>query len=72
MSAEQQARNVVRFPRASLTLEAQNIANVFRQAAVDLEEVAGASHAYDPGTLRRKIRAITLAAVASAVDCEGA
>lgn len=64
--------NVVRFPRTSLMLEAQNIADVFRRAAIDLEEIAGTAHAYDPGTLRRKIRAITLAAVASAVDCEGA
>lgn len=63
--------NVVRFPRTSLMLEAQSIADVFRRAAVDLEEIAGTAHAYDPGTLRRKIRAITLAAVASAVDCEG-
>jgi hypothetical protein len=63
--------NVVRFPRTSLMLEAQGIADAFRQAATDLEELAGTAHAYEPGTLRRKIRAITLAAVASAVDCEG-
>ena len=63
--------NVVRFPRASLMIEASGIADVFRQAATDLDELAGAAHAYDPGTLRRKIRAITLAAVSSAVDCEG-
>jgi hypothetical protein len=55
-----------RFPRAAAMLEATAIAAALRQAADELDELAGAAHAYEPGTLRRKVRAIALSALAFA------
>lgn len=67
MSPEQ----IVRFPRAAAALEAQRVADVFGRAAVELTELAGAAHAYDPSTLRRKVRGVVAATVQEAVEAEG-
>ena len=69
--AYHQTRNVVRFPRAVATLEAQAVADVFAGAARELEDLAGCAHAYDPSTLRRKLRGIVAATVEAAVNAEG-
>lgn len=60
-----------RFPRATATLDAQRIADTLRKAATELEELAGASHAYDPATFRRKVRAVTLDTMYRVVELEG-
>ncbi|MEI9951849.1 MAG: hypothetical protein WDO74_23420 [Pseudomonadota bacterium] len=61
-----------RFPRAAIMLEAVAVAEVLRNAATELDELAGAAPAYEVGTLRRKVRAIVLGAVAFAeVSTEG-
>ena len=52
-----------RFPRAKLTLDAITVAGVFRNAAIELEELAGAAPAYEIGTLRRKMRAVIVGAL---------
>lgn len=64
-------RNVVRFPRAVATLEAQAVADVFSRAAVEIQDLAGASWAYDPATFRRKLRALVAATIQLAVEAEG-
>jgi hypothetical protein len=63
---------LVRFPRTTCMLEAQAIADVFSSAAVDLTELAGCAHTYDPATFRRKLRGIVAATVQLAVEAEGA
>jgi hypothetical protein len=55
-----------RFPRAAVMLEAVAIAEVLRNAAAELDELAGAAPAYEIGTLRRKVRAVVLGALAFA------
>jgi hypothetical protein len=60
--------NAAAFPRAAAMLEATRIADSLRRAAAELDELAGAAHAYEPGTLRRKVRAVVIAAAASVVD----
>ncbi len=57
---------VARFPRAALMLEAAAITGVLRGAADELDELAGEAHKYEIGTLRRKVRAIVVAALAFA------
>lgn len=47
-------------------LEITAIAGVLRQAATDLEELAGAAHTYELSTLRRKMRGIVAGALALA------
>jgi hypothetical protein len=39
-------------------LDAIAVAGVFRNAAIELEELAGSAPAYELGTLRRKMRAV--------------
>ena len=63
-------RIVSRFPRAAVVLEAQRVADTMREAAEALETLASEAHAYEPGTLRREVRAIVLATVAAAVEAE--
>ena len=67
----QRARFVARFPRAVATMRAQAVAAVFASAARELEDLAGCSHAYEAGTLFRKIRGIVAATVEAAVNAEG-
>jgi len=55
-----------RFPRAALMLEANAIAGVLRGAAAELDALAGTAHAYELGTLRRRVRAVVVAALAFA------
>lgn len=55
-----------RFPRAAAVLHMVAVAAVLRQAANDLDDLAGAAHAYEIGTLVRKARGIVLAACAFA------
>lgn len=57
-----------RFPRAAITLEAIAVAEVLRNAATELDELAGSAPAYEVGTLRGKVRAIVLGALAFADD----
>jgi hypothetical protein len=49
---------IIRFPRAGLVLNMVALAEAFRAAAIELEELSGSSHAYEIGTLRRKVRAV--------------
>jgi hypothetical protein len=60
-----------RFPRAAAMLEATRVADALRAGAEELDAIAGAAHAYERGTLRRKVRAIVLATVEAAVEAEG-
>ncbi|MEO7035600.1 MAG: hypothetical protein ABI548_16870 [Polyangiaceae bacterium] len=64
-------RIVSRFPRADAVLESTRIAEALRNGANELDALAGCAHAYEIGTLRRKVRGIVLATVAAAVDAEG-
>ncbi len=59
-----------RYPRTAAMLEATRIAESLRAGATELEELCSAAHAYEPGTLRRKVRGIVLATVTAAVECE--
>ncbi|MEI9936690.1 MAG: hypothetical protein WDO69_05650 [Pseudomonadota bacterium] len=65
-------RVVSKFPRADAVLESTRIAEALRAGADELDALAGAAHAYEIGTLRRKVRGIVLATVAAAVDAEDA
>jgi hypothetical protein len=49
-----------RFPRAAAVLEAAAAAEMLRRAAAELDELAGTAHQVEPGTLRRRVRAIGL------------
>ena len=49
-----------RFPRAEAVLEAAAAAVMLRRAADELDQLAGAAHQIEPGTLRRRVRAIGL------------
>jgi hypothetical protein len=49
-----------RFPRAEAVIEAATAADMLRRAADELDELAGAAHQLEPGTLRRRVRAIGL------------
>ena len=53
-----------RFPRAAAMLDLAATAAVLRAAADELDELAGAAHSYEPGTLRRMARGIVLGALA--------
>ena len=55
-----------RFPRAAAVLRMVAVAAVLRQAANELDDLAGAAHAYEVGTLVLKARGIALAACAFA------
>jgi len=59
---------LARFPRAAATLEVVRVAEALRAAAAQLDDLAGAAHAYEPGTLLRKVRTIVITAAASVVD----
>jgi hypothetical protein len=52
-------------------LDAVAIAGAFRKAATELDELAGAAHAYDPATFRRKVRGVTLHTMYQVVELEG-
>ena len=60
-----------RFPRTAAALEATRIATALRAGARELDALAAAAHAYEPGTLRRKLRAVVLATVEAAIEAEG-
>jgi hypothetical protein len=64
-------RLVSRFPRADAVLESTRIAEAMRAGADELDAIAGCAHAYEPGTLRRKLRGVVLATVHAAVELEG-
>jgi hypothetical protein len=68
--ADREASFAAHFPRAVALLEATEIARVLRSAAEELEALAACGHAYEAGTLRRKVRGVTLATIARVVDCE--
>lgn len=55
-----------RFPRVACMLQMTAVAEVLRQAATELDDLAGTAFAYDVGTLRRRARAIVLGALAFA------
>jgi hypothetical protein len=59
------------FPRANAVLEAIAAAEMLRRAAAELDELAGDAHAIEPGTLRRRVRAIGLD-VAFNLESDGA
>jgi hypothetical protein len=61
----------VRFPRVEAVLEAARIADVLRNAAQELDDLATAAPHYELGTLRRKIRGVTLATIHAVVEAEG-
>ena len=48
------------FPRAAAVIEAAAAADLLRKAADELDQLAGEAHAIEPGTLRRRVRAIGL------------
>lgn len=58
------------FPRAAAVLEAAAAADLLRRAADELDELAGNAHTFEPGTLRRRVRAIGLE-VAFNLESEG-
>jgi hypothetical protein len=49
-----------RFPRTEAVLEAWAAADLLRRAAAELDQLAGDAHQIDPGTLRRKLRSVSL------------
>lgn len=49
-----------RFPRAEAVIEAAAAADMLRRAADELDQLAGDAHQIDPGTLRRRVRAVGL------------
>lgn len=49
-----------RFPRAAAVLEAAAAADMLRRAADELDQLAGTAYQLEPGTLRRRVRAIGL------------
>jgi hypothetical protein len=57
--------------RAAAMFEAGGVADALRADAEERDAIAGAAHGYEPGTLRRKVRAIVLATVEAAVEAEG-
>jgi len=59
-----------RFPRAAVMLQLVAIAEALRQAANDLDELAGAAPLYELGALRRKGRGIVMAALSFADSFE--
>ena len=60
----QRAATEAKFPRAGAMLQMVAAAEVLKQAARDLEELAGAAPAYEVSTLRRKARGIIMGALA--------
>lgn len=48
------------FPRAEAVVEATTTAALLRRAADELDQLAGDAHQLEPGTLRRKLRAVGL------------
>lgn len=49
-----------RFPRADVVMEATANAASLRAAAAELDKLAGEAAETDPGTLRRRLRAVRL------------
>ena len=49
-----------RFPRAEAVIEAAAAAAMLRKAADELDAIAGTAHQLEPGTLRRRVRAVGL------------
>lgn len=68
MSQEELA---IRFPRGAAVIEASRVAENLRSAAAAIEELAGCAHMYEPGTLRRKLRAVRVRAAEALLDIEG-
>lgn len=48
------------FPRAEAVVEATTTAALLRRAADELDQLAGDAHQLEPGTLRRRLRAVGL------------
>jgi hypothetical protein len=48
------------FPRAEAVLEAAAAADMLRKAADELDQLASDAHQLEPGTLRRKLRSVSL------------
>lgn len=48
------------FPKAEAVCEATTTAALLRRAADELDQLAGDAHQLEPGTLRRKLRAVGL------------
>lgn len=48
------------FPRAEAVVEATTTAALLRRAADELDQLAGDAHQLDLGTLRRKLRSVSL------------
>lgn len=49
-----------RFPRAEAVIEASAAADLLRRKADELDALAGEAHQLEPGTLRRKLRSVSL------------
>jgi hypothetical protein len=48
------------FPRAQAVIEAAQAADLLRRAADELDQLAGDAHAWEPASLRRRVRAVGL------------
>ncbi len=59
-----------RFPRAAVAVDASETAAKLRRAANELDGLAGAADAYEPGTLRRMVRAVVLGVLYEAIGLE--